>query len=73
MPSQNIDDVNMKLEYALQTIENLKKRVDEAHEKYDILLDVFQVYIRKEYYNNATTMQADNEKVVNIYYLHFIA
>ena len=52
----------MKLEYALQTIEMLKKRVEEAHEKYDALLDVFQVYIRKDY-NETTPQQPRKEKV----------
>ena len=58
------DDVHMKLEYALQTIEMLKKRVEEAHEKYDALLDVFQVYIRKDY-DETTPQQPRKEKGSN--------
>ena len=52
----------MKLEYALQTIEMLKKRVEEAHEKYDALLDVFQVYIRKDY--DETTPKKTRKEMV---------
>ena len=61
-PRKSSDDVHMKLEYALQTIEMLKKRVDEAHEKYGTLLNVFQVYIRKDY-DESTPQQPRKETV----------
>lgn len=62
MPSHSQDDLQLKLDEALQSIEILKQRVDEAHNKYDTLLEVFQAYIQKDN-DNATSNPEQRRKV----------
>lgn len=65
MPSHSQDDLQLKLDEALQSIEILKQRVDEAHNKYDTLLEVFQAYIQKDN-DKATANPEQHRKVMYV-------
>ena len=65
MPSHSQEDMQLKLDQALQSIEFLKQRVDEAHNKYDTLLELFQAYIQKDY-DKAASNPEQRKKVRSV-------
>ena len=63
MPNHSEDDMHQKLNQALHTIEVLRQRVDEAHNKYDTLMELFQAYIHKDSDNSRP--KPDKQEKVN--------
>ena len=71
MPIHSTEDMQLKLDQALQTIEVLKQRVDESHNKYDTLMELFQAYIRKDY-DEATPRQQRRNMVRVVYCIKIV-
>lgn len=72
MPSHSTEYMHMKSDHALQTTEVLKQRVDEAHDKCDALMELFQAYIHKDY-DEATPRQQRRNTVRVVYYIKSIS